>query len=81
MEGSLQYKNIVEKYKLSPEHPGLAVSPVLDGLPLTQTSNLAIGRIFPSIWQKLGPRFFDKPLNEGHFEKAACAAKYAAIFS
>lgn len=81
MKESLQYKQIAEKYNLSPEHPGLAVNPTMDSMRLTNFTNLGIGSIFPTSWQKYGPRFFDKPLNEGCVEKALCAAKYVGIFS
>ena len=29
MEGSIQYKNIAEKFDISKEHPGIAVNPTL----------------------------------------------------
>lgn len=38
------------------------------------------GFLFNS-WFHLGPRFFEKPLNEGTFEKGLASAKYAAIAS
>lgn len=80
MQGSLQYKQIMEKYKLSPEHPGLAVNPTLNSTTLSPVKLIGLQGLPMKIHQ-WGPRFFDKPLNEGIFEKIACAAKYTAIFS
>lgn len=81
MKGSLQYKQIAEKYNLSPEHPGLAVNPTMDDLRLTKPQTIGIGMLTTSSLPKFGPRFFDKPLKEGCFDKAVCAAKYVALFS
>uniref|UniRef100_A0A914Z7N3 NADH-ubiquinone oxidoreductase subunit B14.7 n=1 Tax=Panagrolaimus superbus TaxID=310955 RepID=A0A914Z7N3_9BILA len=80
MKGSLQYKKIVEKYDISPEHPGIAVNPNMSDMWLSPVRNIGIGTLTSTSWQKYGPRFFDKPLNEGCVEKALCAAKYVAIF-
>uniref|UniRef100_A0A7E4VYD7 NADH dehydrogenase [ubiquinone] 1 alpha subcomplex subunit 11 n=1 Tax=Panagrellus redivivus TaxID=6233 RepID=A0A7E4VYD7_PANRE len=79
MEGSLQYKRIAEKYNLSKEHPGLAVSPTLSTLQLTPVENLGILNFNKYNVRTWGPRFFDKPLNEGTAEKVAAAAKYTAV--
>lgn len=79
MEGSLQYKRIAEKYNLSKEHPGLAVNPTMNSLQLTPVENLGIFNFNKYNFRTWGPRFFDKPLNEGTFEKVAAAAKYTAI--
>uniref|UniRef100_A0A0M3JU76 Complex I-B14.7 n=1 Tax=Anisakis simplex TaxID=6269 RepID=A0A0M3JU76_ANISI len=111
-KGSHQYKAIAEKYDLSKEHPGLAISPTLSELVYTpkvfrclsttfENSSLFVmvtddfliitsceiflqymlGRnaIIPNRWYHYGPRFFDKPLNEGTFEKGLACAKYTAI--
>uniref|UniRef100_A0AC34QX94 Uncharacterized protein n=1 Tax=Panagrolaimus sp. JU765 TaxID=591449 RepID=A0AC34QX94_9BILA len=80
MQGSLQYKQIMEKYKLSPEHPGLDVNPTMNDGRLQNFQTLGVGGFLNNRWHTFGPRFFDKPLNEGTFEKVACAAKYTAIF-
>ena len=80
MKGSLQYKKILEKYDISPEHPGIAVNPTMSDLWLSPVRNLGIGTLSTNSWQKFGPRFFDKPLNEGCAEKALCAAKYVSLF-
>lgn len=79
MKGTHQYKAIAEKWNLSKEHPGLAVSPNLDSLVLTPPHKLGTGMIYPSSWFYLGPRFFDKPLSTAPHEKAFAAAKYAGI--
>lgn len=79
MEGSLQYKQILEKYNLSPEHPGIAVSPTMTDLRKPATELLGINTLMTNKWQHWGPKFFNKPLNEGTFEKVLCAAKYTAI--
>lgn len=81
MQGSLQYKQIMEKYKLSHEHPGLDVNPTLSASRLDNFGTLGTNAFLGNRWHTFGPRFFDKPLNEGTFDKVACAAKYTAIFS
>ncbi|CAJ0963178.1 unnamed protein product, partial [Mesorhabditis belari] len=80
MKGSHQYKAIAERWNLSKEHPGLAVSPNMDTLWLTPASKLGSGSIIPNNWYFMGPRFFDKPLNAAPHEKAFAAAKYVGIF-
>jgi hypothetical protein len=81
MKSSTQYKNIVDKYKLSPEHPGLDVSPTLSRLEYTPWRNLGAGSFFSTGGSQWGPRFFDKPMNEGCFEKGLALVKYSACFS
>ncbi|VDM47612.1 unnamed protein product [Toxocara canis] len=78
-KGSHQYKAIAEKYDLSKEHPGLAISPTLTELMHTPKHMLGRNAVIPNSWYHYGPRFFDKPLNEGSFEKGLACAKYAAI--
>lgn len=77
-KGSHQYKNIAGKYNLSEEHPGFDVSPTLNDLvaiPKTQLGRLTL----TERWYHLGPRFFDRPLNEASHEKGLACAKYAAM--
>lgn len=81
MKNSTQYKNIVEKFKLSPEHPGLNVSPTLSRLEHTPNGNLAVGSLFSQYVSQFGPRFFDKPMNEGCLEKGLALVKYSMSFS
>ncbi|KAI6178840.1 hypothetical protein M3Y98_00545200 [Aphelenchoides besseyi] len=82
MQSSVQYKQIAEKYDLSPEHPGIDVSPTLSTLQYTPWRNLGVGLIFPSASiHQWGPRFFNKPMNEGCIEKGLALAKYAAMFN
>uniref|UniRef100_A0A0M3HPH0 NADH dehydrogenase [ubiquinone] 1 alpha subcomplex subunit 11 n=1 Tax=Ascaris lumbricoides TaxID=6252 RepID=A0A0M3HPH0_ASCLU len=76
---SHQYKAIAEKYDLSKEHPGLGISPTLTEFIYTPKNKLGRNALFPNSWYHFGPRFFDKPLNEGTFEKGLACAKYAAI--
>ncbi|KAJ1369932.1 hypothetical protein KIN20_031544 [Parelaphostrongylus tenuis] len=77
-KGSHQYKAIAEKYDLSEEHPGFDVSPTLNNLLAIPKAQL--GRLtFHDRWYHLGPRFFDKPLNEASHEKGLACAKYAAL--
>uniref|UniRef100_A0A0K0EKN6 NADH dehydrogenase [ubiquinone] 1 alpha subcomplex subunit 11 n=1 Tax=Strongyloides stercoralis TaxID=6248 RepID=A0A0K0EKN6_STRER len=77
---SIQYKNIAEKFNLSKEHPGLAINPTLNSYHLTTKDNLGRSPVVRNRFSHLGPRFFDKPLNEGTLEKGLASAKYAAIF-
>jgi hypothetical protein len=79
MKGSHQYKAIAERWNLSKEHPGLAVSPNLDTLWKTPPQKLGTGSLIPTSWFYLGPRFFDKPLNAAPHEKAFAAMKYVGI--
>lgn len=77
-KGSHQYKAIAAKYDLSEEHPGFDVSPTLNDLLATPKTQL--GRFtLTERWYHLGPRFFDKPLNEATHEKGLACAKYAAL--
>ncbi|KAI6242978.1 hypothetical protein M3Y99_00208500 [Aphelenchoides fujianensis] len=76
MQGSAQYKQIAEKFDLSPEHPGIDVSPTMSSLQYAPWRNLGIGWFLPSSTvHQWGPRFFDKPMNEGCFEKGLALAK------
>jgi len=78
VKSSAQYKNIVEKYNISPEHPGIAVSPVLSTLNHWPYRHLGVGSFIPSqTLHQYGPRFFDKPMNEGCVEKGLALMKYA----
>ncbi|CAD5215079.1 unnamed protein product [Bursaphelenchus xylophilus] len=81
MKSSAQYKQIAEKYNLSPEHPGIAVSPGLSALSYTPKNFLGFEGVvmWPKSWLTWGPRFFDKPMNEGCFEKGAALVKYTAL--
>ncbi|CAD5210323.1 unnamed protein product [Bursaphelenchus okinawaensis] len=81
MKNSVQYKNIASKYNLSKEHPGIDVSPDLNSLSYTPKEYLGFeGAItWPSAKMTWGPRFHDKPMNEGCFEKGGALAKYAAM--
>uniref|UniRef100_A0A914E3M8 Uncharacterized protein n=1 Tax=Acrobeloides nanus TaxID=290746 RepID=A0A914E3M8_9BILA len=74
---SHQYKQIAEKFDLSPEHPGLDISPDLQDTSYTRYNHLGINQW--GHWRQFGPRFFDKPLNEGCLEKGLCLVKYAAV--
>jgi hypothetical protein len=80
IKNSHQYKQIAEKFNLSPQHPGLAVSTDLQHLHHLLPD--AVGKSFAfNSYHHLGPRFWDKPLNEGCFTKGMCMVKYAAIFT
>ncbi|KAI6196654.1 hypothetical protein M3Y94_01134600 [Aphelenchoides besseyi] len=82
MQSSVQYKQIAEKFDLSPEHPGIAVSPTMSSLQYTPWRNLGVGSVFPSqSIHQWGPRFFNKPMNEGCVEKGLTLAKYVAMFN
>lgn len=81
MENSHQYKQITEKWKLSKEHPGLDVSPNLEQLAHTPYSQIGktLSQLYPTSWNHYGPRFWDKPINEGCLEKGLCGVKYGLI--
>lgn len=81
MKSTEQYKAIAEKYDISPEHPGIAVSPGLNTLNLIPKEYLGLDGAFtwPKKWFTWGPRFFDKPMNEGCFEKGGALAKYVLL--
>jgi len=81
MKSSAQYKQIAEKYNLSPEHPGIDVSPSMNRLEYTPWRNLGVGGFFSQSGAQWGPRFFDKPLNEDCLGKGLALAKYALFFS
>lgn len=74
-----QYRAIAEKWKLSKEHPGFGTSPTLSSLEYHKKSWLGRNGIVNNSWFHLGPHFFNKPMNEGTFEKGLACAKYAAI--
>jgi hypothetical protein len=81
MKSSKQYKQIAEKYNLSPEHPGLDVSPALTQLQHSPFRKLGVGTFLPGSYShQYGPRFWDKPLNEGCLGKGLALAKYGAIW-
>ncbi|KAI1722736.1 tim17/Tim22/Tim23/Pmp24 family domain-containing protein [Ditylenchus destructor] len=75
MVNSPQYKNIAKKFDISEEHPGIDVSPNLSSL---DWSTKLFGA--PN-WLYHGPRFWDKPLNEGCVTKGLALAKLGAIFT
>ena len=80
MKSTAQYKNMISKFELSKEHPGIAVNVTLDKMNNVDYRNiggLAMGRIR----YHMGPRFWDKPLNEGCIEKGLGLAKLMAIYS
>lgn len=79
MENSQQYKQIAEKWDISKEHPGLDVNPNLENLAHISFSQLGKGfsQLLPTSWNHYGPRFWDKPMNEGCLEKGLCGIKYA----
>uniref|UniRef100_A0A0N4ZIG2 NADH-ubiquinone oxidoreductase subunit B14.7 n=1 Tax=Parastrongyloides trichosuri TaxID=131310 RepID=A0A0N4ZIG2_PARTI len=80
-KNSIQYKNIAEKFDISKEHPGIPINPTLGSY--FKFDKDMLGRIpyMLTSWHHKGPRFFNKPLNEGTFEKGLCGVKYALIFS
>lgn len=79
MKGSAQYRQIAEKYELSKEHPGINVSPVMDQINHTPYNQLGKSH-YGNSWHHFGPRFWDKPINEGCFEKGLWAIKSVALF-
>uniref|UniRef100_A0AC35THT0 Complex I-B14.7 n=1 Tax=Rhabditophanes sp. KR3021 TaxID=114890 RepID=A0AC35THT0_9BILA len=79
-KSSAQFKNIAAKFNLSKEHPGFAVNPTFESFQSVKKDMLGRIPFFPNSWHHLGPRFFNKPLNEGTFEKGLVGLKYAAIF-
>lgn len=83
MKSSEQYKAIAEKYNLSPEHPGLKVSPGFTKLQSDELHDLGLTNVinYPQKILTWGPRFYDKPMNEGCFEKSAALIKYSLMFS
>ncbi|GMT14770.1 hypothetical protein PFISCL1PPCAC_6067 [Pristionchus fissidentatus] len=78
-KNSTQFKRLAAAFDLSKEHPGIAVSPSMNTLALTDKAYLGRNSIMPNSWYSFGPRFFDAPLNEGTFWKALAAMKYTAI--
>jgi hypothetical protein len=78
MRNSSQYRQIAENWELSKEHPGLKVNPKLDSI--AHYTKFSLGRydFKPNLYY-FGPRFWDKPINEGCFEKGFGLAKYAAV--
>jgi hypothetical protein len=81
MESSAQYKNIVQKWDISPEHPGFAVSPLLEKFREDYRTLGTFSKIHYYIQAHSGPRFWDKPINEGCFMKGLSLVKYAAFSS
>ncbi|KAL3119649.1 hypothetical protein niasHT_006735 [Heterodera trifolii] len=74
-ENCSQYKQIAQKWDLSDEHPGIAVNPSLDSI---IRNYRPLGTVFPLFPKILSwPRFWDKPMNEGCFEKGLALAKYS----
>ncbi|KAF8362814.1 hypothetical protein PRIPAC_89737 [Pristionchus pacificus] len=78
-KNTTQFKRMSEAFQLSKEHPGIAVSPTMNTLALTEKSLLGRNAPFQNSWYTFGPRFFDTPLNEGTFWKGLAAAKYTAV--
>ncbi len=56
MKNSVQYKQIAEKWKLSPEHPGIAVNPSLDSLRHQEKWELGRDTFLYTKFHHLGPR-------------------------
>jgi len=78
MTSSAQYKQIAEKWDLSKEHPGVHVNPRLESMEYFTKYSLGKGDL-PNLYH-FGPRFFDKPMNEGCIEKGICLCKYATVY-
>jgi len=77
-EGNFQIKQIKELYKISPEHPGIRFMPTMrnsEYIDPEKQGRRWIGPFFDL--GGYGPKFFNKPLGEGCFEKTFAAAKYA----
>jgi len=56
MESSVQYKQIADKWNLSPEHPGINVSPTLEDHNHTRPGFLGRDTLFFTHFHHLGPR-------------------------
>lgn len=79
MESSGQYQNIIKRFNISPEHPGFSVSPLLEKF---KEDHRVLGTHFKlhHLFQLYrGPRFWDKPINEGCIEKGLALVKYTAF--
>jgi len=81
MESSVQYRQIAEKWNLSPEHPGINVSPTLEDHNHVKPGLLGRDTLFFTHFHHLGPRFWDKPIDEGCMGKGLALAKYGAIWA
>lgn len=83
MENSTQYKNIVKKWNISKEHPGIPVNPTLDTIQKTDLNQLGVQYFFPrvTIPYHYGPRFWDTPINKNCLEKGLALVKYTAAGS
>lgn len=79
MKDSIQYKQIAQKFDIHDEHPGIAVSPNLKTLHHFEPYQLGKSGPINSSLYHLGPRFWNKPLNEGCLEKGLCLVKYVAL--
>uniref|UniRef100_A0A0K0F8V1 Complex I-B14.7 n=1 Tax=Strongyloides venezuelensis TaxID=75913 RepID=A0A0K0F8V1_STRVS len=79
-KNSVQYKSIAEKFELSKEHPGISINPTLQSYSTISKNTLGHSSFYSKSWYHFGPRFFDKPLNEGTLEKGLACVKYMAIF-
>uniref|UniRef100_A0A0N5BV39 Complex I-B14.7 n=1 Tax=Strongyloides papillosus TaxID=174720 RepID=A0A0N5BV39_STREA len=77
---SVQYKNVVEKVELSKEHPGVSIDPTLQSYSTMSKGFFGRSTALSNSWMRFGPRFFDKPLNEGTLEKGLACVKYMSIF-
>lgn len=77
-ENSRQYKNILKKWNISKEHPGIPVNPTLESIEKSNRENLGHMHMWNhwNIPYHYGPRFWDKPMNEGCFEKGLALLKY-----
>jgi hypothetical protein len=75
---SQQYRDIAAKFDLSPEHPGLAVHPTMANTFWSRANQMGASAVPPMPGYRRGPRFFEKPMNEGCLEKGLACVKYTA---
>uniref|UniRef100_A0A915NEY2 Uncharacterized protein n=1 Tax=Meloidogyne javanica TaxID=6303 RepID=A0A915NEY2_MELJA len=78
-ESSGQYKNILNNFDISPEHPGFALSPLLDKYKEEYRTLGTHFKLHNFMQTHRGPRFWDKPMNEGCIEKGLALVKYIAV--
>ncbi|KAL7074338.1 hypothetical protein ACQ4LE_006275 [Meloidogyne hapla] len=82
VENSSQYKNIIKNFDISPEHPGFMIAPTIDSKYKEDYRTLGTHMKLHYWFQShLGPRFWDKPINEGCIEKGLALAKYSTIIT
>jgi len=79
-KGSLQYKEIAKKWNISKEHPGIEINPGYEANTINKSPWL-YGYWSRVAWKAgiWGPRFFDKPLNEGSVTKGLAVSKWIAM--